>query len=243
MQCNFGLPWKWPVLYALWEQGKIIVSWNSCIQHILSAHPVPVTSGPQGHSGKPGDNIPIDTGLSLIRKIDGSHAVANISKCYQENKAWWGEDSDGCRVIKRHCSKEVTQRRGGGGGTSQVEGRWSLGTRPEGWGRARRGQQTSVRGPGRRWPTWDPLWVPPPGAWAFCAEEWCDLISVSTRSLWLLWRMDKDLAWVKVVKVDQARAGTGLAEGHRGRGLQEVTRKNEDKIQYNTGIAEGGMND
>lgn len=41
--------------------------------------------------------------------------------------------------------------------------------------------------------------------------------------------MDKDLAWVKVVKVDQARAGPGLAKGHQGRGRQEVTRKNEDK--------------
>lgn len=166
MQCNFRLPWKWPVLYALWEQGKIIVSWNSCIQHILSAHPVPVTSGPQGHSGKPGDNMPIGTGLSLISKIDGSHAVANISKCYQENKAWWGEDSDGCRVIKRPCSKEVTQtwrrRR-----HESSRGTMKPGDKARGWGRAWRGQQTSVRGPGRRWPTWDPLWVPPPGAWAF----------------------------------------------------------------------------
>lgn len=42
--------------------------------------------------------------------------------------------------------------------------------------------------------------------------------------------MDEDFAWVKVVNVDQARVGAGLAKGYRGSSLQEATRKNEDKI-------------
>lgn len=42
-----------------------------------SPSPSPVTTGPQGHSGKPDDNIPAGTGRSLARKKDGSHAVAN----------------------------------------------------------------------------------------------------------------------------------------------------------------------
>lgn len=56
------------------------------IQYILSAHPLPLTSGLQGHGGNPDDSIPISIALSLIRKMDGSHAVANINKCYQGNK-------------------------------------------------------------------------------------------------------------------------------------------------------------
>lgn len=133
-------------------------------------------------------------------------------------------------------------RRGGGGGTSQVEGRWSLGTRPE---------AEAERGEGSRRQCVALAGGDPPGIPSECRLQepehlcrgvvWPDFCIYKVT--WLLWRMDKDLAWVKVVKVDQARAGTGLAEGHRGRGLQEVTRKNEAKIQYNTGIAEEGTND
>lgn len=75
------------------EKRKIIVSWNSFIQQSLRAHPLPGTSSPQDIVRKQMVNsVPPAQNLSLIGKINGSHA--NISKCCQEKKAWWGGQSE-----------------------------------------------------------------------------------------------------------------------------------------------------
>ena len=91
------------------EKRKNIVSWDSFIQQSLRVHPLPGTSSPQDIVQKQMVNsVPPAQNLSLIGKINGSHA--NISKCCQEKKAWWrgvSEDAD-----QMGWSRAATQRKG-----------------------------------------------------------------------------------------------------------------------------------
>lgn len=208
-----GLLWKQRVLHTFREERKIVVSWTSFIQHILSAHPVPVTSGPQGHSGKPGDNILTGVGFRLVGERGGSHAMADISKCYQENKAWWGVESnrveDERATVWTGWSGKLLwgsnkQRRGRGGGRSQAKiheredeaemslAHWRSGKKA---GRLRRRVESEVEVGEVGLAGCDhvevPRWVP--STWslgAYCAEEPCGQISVFTRLFRLPWRMD-----------------------------------------------------
>lgn len=205
------------------------MSWNSLIQRVLRAHPGPVTSGPRGHSGKPDDNIPIGIGLSRIRNVDGSHAVANVSKCHRENKGWGEAESDGCRmrgalgtgVACGSRSEEVTQRHGGGGGGVKRRSKQresapgARGWRPR--RRVQRGGRGAAPPQGAAIHLGVPR-VPSPGALSVLSEELClPGYSGYAGARTGAWREGRPgAAW--------ARAGAGLAEGGGG-GFGAVTGK------------------
>lgn len=229
------------------EKGKLIRSWNSLIQHVSSAHPVP--------GNQMANSVPTSIGLSLIGRMTVMQIWVSVGKKMKRGEGW---RLQGWRmwVLRVGRAREDTLRKCTGTGRQRNDPGWEkmkpkwawlvgrLGRRPGRKAEAERNRGGRA-GACRLWSTWGstPSAAEGQRLRAFCAEEGCDLISPLSKLLWSFWRKDWHLAWVKAVEVVPGREGTGLTEeGHSGSGFQGNYQGGVKIKQHEVQMAEDGLN-